>query len=269
MLMNATSLKGLTIRATDGDIGTVADTYFDDETWAIRYFTVDTGNWLGGRQVLITPMSVIEAEWQAKRLDVALTQKQVEESPDIDTQLPVSRQYEADYLSHYGYPNYWDGPFLWGPAYYPIGLPDPSPISAESTPVAEVDAATDTHLRSTKEVTGYTIDAADDEIGHVSGFVVDDEAWAVRYIEAATRNWWPGKKVLFSPAWVERVSWPDLKIYVALSREAIETGPAYDESLPITRTYENELYHHYGRPPYWLDAVDHDVHRKRHDKATR
>ena len=113
-------------------------------------------------------------------------------------------------------------------------------------------ASIDSHLRSSDAVTGYDIDAADGEIGHLNGFVMDDEAWAVRYIEVATRNWWPGKKVLVSPEWIERVSWEDSKVYVALTREAIRNGPAYDESLPITREYENRLYFHYGRPPYWL-----------------
>src|ERR1022692_2922237 len=115
MLTNATHLKGLVIRATDGELGTVDQLYFDDETWAIRYLTVNTGGWLGGRQVLISPISVVKADWQAKRLDVALTKKQVENSPDIDAQRPVSRQYEAEYFGYYGYPYYWDGPNLWGP----------------------------------------------------------------------------------------------------------------------------------------------------------
>ena len=75
-----------------------------------------------------------------------------------------------------------------------------------------------------KAVTGYHIEATDGEIGHVDGFVVDDEAWAIRYIEVATRNWWPGKKVLVSPAWIERVSWPDSKVYAGLSREAIKSA---------------------------------------------
>jgi hypothetical protein len=111
MLKNANHLKGLVIRATDGEIGTVDQLYFDDETWAIRYLMIETGGWLGGRRVLISPISVVHTDWQAKRLDVALTKKRVENSPDIDTHKPVSRQHEAAYLGYYGYPNYWGGTF--------------------------------------------------------------------------------------------------------------------------------------------------------------
>ena len=107
MLRNAKELHGLTIRATDGEIGTVDQFYFEDETWAIRYLTVDTGGWLGGRQVLISPISVLGVpDWQARRLDVALTKKQVETSPDINTHQPVSRQHEIEYFGYYGYPFY-------------------------------------------------------------------------------------------------------------------------------------------------------------------
>ena len=196
MLTKTTNLKGFEIRATDGELGTVNEFYFDDDTWAIRYLTVETGGWLGGREVLISPISVAYTDWQTKRLNVALTKKQVENSPNIDTHRPVSRQQEAAYLGYYGYPYYW--------------------------------------------------------------FVMDDEAWAIRYVEAATRNWWPGKKVLVSPAWIERVSWMDSKVYVGLTREAIKGAPEYVETVPITRTYENMLHFHYGRPPYWLREAQHE-----------
>ena len=126
MFTNTKDLKGLVIRATDGELGTVDQVYFDDETWAIRYFTVETGGWLGGRQVLISPMSIVGADWQSKRLDVALTMRQVEQGPDIDTHMPVSRQQEAAYLSYYGYPYYWEGPYTWGPAFSPAGLSTPT-----------------------------------------------------------------------------------------------------------------------------------------------
>jgi hypothetical protein len=256
MLTNAAHLKGLTIRATDGELGTVDEFYFDDETWAIRYLTVETGGWLGGRQVLISPFSVVHADWQAKRLDVALTKRQVENSPDIDTHLPVSRQHEAAYLGYYGYPYYWGGPYLWGPAFYPAGLAISTTVANQAMAERMGRESPDSHLRSSQAVTGYDIDALDGEIGHVDGFVMDDEAWAIRYLEVATRNWWPGKKVLVSPAWVERVSWTESKVCVGLTREVIQTGPEYADSTQITREYENRLYFHYGRPPYWLHEAE-------------
>jgi PRC-barrel domain len=250
-------LKDFTIQATDGELGTVDDLYFDDDTWAIRYLIVDTGKWLSGRRVLISPMSVVHTDWDAKKLDVALTKKQVESSPDIATHQPVSRQHEAEYLGYYGYPYYWGGPYLWGPAFYPIGLPDSHNVSAEALAETVRKESPDSHLRSMEAVTGYRIEAANGEIGHVDGFVVDDETFAIRYIEVATRNWLPGTKVLVSPAWIERVSWTDSAVYTGLSREAIKDGPEYIESQPITREYENRLHLHYGRPPYWLHEAEH------------
>jgi hypothetical protein len=258
MLRNANHLKGFAIRATDGGLGTVDQFYFDDETWAIRYLTVETAGWLGGRQVLISPISVVHADWQARRLDVALTKRQVQNSPDIDTHLPVSRQHEAAYLGYYGYPYYWGGPYLWGPAFYPAGLAVPICPAAEAVADKMRKESPDSHLRSSEAVTGYHIDTADGEIGHVVGFVVDEEAWAIRYLEVATRNWWPGNKVLISPAWVDRMSWTESKVFVGLSREAIKEAPEYTDSTPITREYENRLHLHYGRPPYWLHEGAHE-----------
>lgn len=54
MLRTAGHLKGVTIEAMDGDIGSVQDLYYDDQTWTVRYLVVDTGTWLPGRQVLIS-----------------------------------------------------------------------------------------------------------------------------------------------------------------------------------------------------------------------
>ena len=114
----------------------------------------------------------------------------------------------------------------------------------------------DSHLRSSQEVANYYLEALDGEIGSVDGFIVDDKAWAIRYIEVATRNWWPGKKVLVSPAWAERVSWEDSKVFVSLTREAMTDAPEYIESAMITREYERQLHSYYGWPPYWPHEVE-------------
>ena len=121
-------------------------------------------------------------DWPAKRLDVALTKKQVKDSPSIDTQRPVSRQYETEYLGYYGYPNYWNGSYLWGQGASPAmttRIDSPREVLAERIRRASMDS----HLRSTAAVTGYHIEAMDGEIGHVAGFFMDDETWAIRYIE--------------------------------------------------------------------------------------
>src|SRR5208283_2780578 len=186
-----------------------------------------------------------QAEWESRRLDVALTKQQIADSPPIDTQKPVSRQHEAAYLGYYGYPYYWAGPN------YTAALAIQKEAVAESAQAAAEKEPADSHLRSTNAVTGYHLEATDGEIGHVKDFIVDDETWAIRYLEVDTRNWWPGKQVLVSPQWIDNVSWPDSKVYVDLTRETIKNAPEWLESMTVTREYENRLFDYYDRSPYW------------------
>jgi hypothetical protein len=113
----------------------------------------------------------------------------------------------------------------------------------------------DHHLRSTHAVTGYHIQATDGEIGHVEDFIIDDETWTIRYLLVNTLNWWPGKKVLVSPLWIDRVSWGESKVFVNLSRETIKHSPEYTEEFLLTRDYEDELHRHYNRRGYWIDEL--------------
>ena len=101
-------------------------------------------------------------------------------------------------------------------------------------------------------MSGYHVHAPDGEIGHVEDFVVDDETWAIRYLIVNTRNWWPGKKVLISPKWIESVSWELSKVFVDLSTAAIRQSPEYSEQPPLTRDYEARLHGHYNRQGYWI-----------------
>ena len=159
MFTTSKEFKGLSVHALDGELGTVDHLYFDDETWAIRYLVVETGGWLGGRQVLISPYSVLRVDVPNKHLDVTLTKQQVENSPDVDTHKPVSRQHEAEFLGYYGYPYYWGGPNLWGSSYYPAGT-DGQPAALGDTLADKVRwESSDTHLRSTEAVSGYHVEA--------------------------------------------------------------------------------------------------------------
>jgi len=71
---------------------------------------------------------------------------------------------------------------------------------------------------------------------------VDDIRWQVRYLVVRTGNWLPGRHVLISPAWVERVDWAKQQVDVALSEELVKSAPEYDSDWPISREYELDLY---------------------------
>ena len=250
MLKSASSMKGLTIKATDGEIGKVDQFLFDDENWAVRYLVVNTGNWLDERLLLISPIFIGQADWASERLEVRMTKEQVAKSPDIDTHRPVSRQHEAEFMDYYGYPQYWGDSGIWGSGMYPSVMV-PMPVFVPPPVPSSENESADSHLWSTNDVTGYHVEATDGELGHVVDFIVDLEMWAIVYVEIGTRNWLPGKKVLLSPQWIKTVEWDDAKVYAALTREAIEDAPEYAESKDITREYETALHEHYGVPPYW------------------
>ncbi|MEO8974661.1 MAG: PRC-barrel domain-containing protein [Casimicrobiaceae bacterium] len=271
MLSNLHDLKGYVIRATDGDIGHVKDFYIDDRAWVIRYLVVETGSWLSSRKVLVSPISVGKLDWQEKTLPVSITRQQVANSPTIDTDKPVSRQHENQYLGYYGYLPYWGGPGLWGAETHPnLMMPEfvstpsaiqPQPDSVDIGASVARHKSDDTHLRSCNVVMGYHVHASDGEIGHVQGMLVDEETWAIRYLVVNTSNWWIGQQVLIAPDWIDTVSWIDGTLSLTVTRQAIKEAPPYDASFQVDRMHEFSLYKHYGNMAYWEKEQLADVPR--------
>ena len=122
MLHTAKTLKDYTLDSLDGDIGKVKEFYFDDTYWTIRYLVADTGNWLSGRKVLISPYALRAVNKEEQNIAINLTKKQIEDSPSLDSDRPVSRHFEQAYYGYYGWPMYWSGPYMWG--YYPYLVRD-------------------------------------------------------------------------------------------------------------------------------------------------
>jgi len=241
MLRSMKDLHGFTIGAVDGDIGTVMECYFDDLTYTVRYVVVDTGGWLSGRKVLLSPIAFRAMDWENKRIVADLTKAQVEASPDIDTQKPVSRQHETIYFGHYGYSPYWTGAYLWGWSPYPYLPPGPALSDADLERERRWNweglDRNDPNLRSSRAVTGHDIQATDGDIGHVGDFLVDDRSWAIRYLVVDTSNWWPGEEVLVAPSWIQRVDWDHSKVHVTVTRAQIKNSPAYDPDRPVERAH--------------------------------
>jgi hypothetical protein len=246
MLRSLKELVGYAIHAVDGDIGRVHDFYFDDQTWAIRYLVVDTGGWLSSRKVLVAPVALNTPKWESQAFPVRLTKEQVEKSPSIDLDKPVSRRMEEELYVYYG----WKPKPDWRNARTRAAV-----RVIEKSVWDEEESSGDLNLRSVNEIIEYDIQASDGEIGHAADLIVDDEAWIIRYIVVDSHDWLPSKKVLVSPSWVSAVTWPGRNIYVVgLSRNMVKNSPAFDPSAPVNREYELRLYDYYGRPKYWTEV---------------
>lgn len=226
MLHLARKVRGATIHATDGDIGSVEDFYIEESPWVVRYLLVDTGTWLSGRRVLLSPMSVRGA-WGADGISVTLTRDQVRNSPAFDPAGFRSREHEATLLGYYGYPYYWGWSGVWGTFENPAALvtaPRDAAVGAHASA-----AARDAHgLQSTSASTGYHLHAVDGEIGHVDDFLIGEDSWRVRYLLVDTSNWIGGRWVVVSSDALTGVDRAQGRLHVNVTRDAVKQSPSLD-----------------------------------------
>lgn len=248
MLRSVKELRDYVLAAEDDNIGRCKDFLFDDSVWTVRYMVADTGKWLPKRKVLISPASLGDPDWKSQLLRVQLDKEQIEKSPTLDADAPVSREFERQWYDYYNWSPYWYGGGIWGGGAVPHAIHEKQPAGVATLEQVETP---NHNLRSAQEVTGYHIQATDGDIGHVEDFIVDDSTWTIRYIVVDTRNWLPGKKVLVSPAWATKIEWNNRDVHIDLPRDLIKASPEYDPESPVNREYEGRLYDYYGRPKYW------------------
>jgi len=270
MLRNLQDLQKFVLRATDGDIGHVTDFYFDDQAWVVRYLVIETGNWLSSRKVLISPLSIGSPDWQDKAIPVALTREEIRNSPDIDTNKPVSRQHEEDFALHYRYPFYWIGTGLWGEDAHPsqvmpefvstpsVVVPQPDSVSLLADPPEAQHNPDDTHLRSCYVVSGSHLHTDEGEIGQVQGMLIDDENWAIRYLVVTTSYWQIGHQALVTPASIAGIDWFDHIVLLNLPGDRMQETPTHDPNDLVDRDHEKRLHDHYGIKPYWMKESELD-----------
>tara|TARA_R110002111_G_scaffold153375_1_gene220240 strand:+ start:232107 stop:232835 length:729 start_codon:yes stop_codon:yes gene_type:complete len=242
MFRSTNELRGYKLLATDGEFGTVRDFLFDDQLNITRYVVVDTGSWLVSRQVLISPVAMKEPDLDTHKLPTVLSKANIEESPSLEVDSPVSRQHEYELSAYYNWPVYWSSTI---PA-----LVSRQAFNSELEPQRE-QLQGDPHLRSVSEITGYQIQCMEGAVGHVEDIIVDTESWSLRYLIIDTWNWFPSKKVIIAFDWLTHITWEDQKAHVDLTQDQVKNAPVYDPRLPVNRAYETQLYDFYGRPTYW------------------
>lgn len=251
MLRTARSLKDFKIHASDGDLGKVEEFLFDDRHWVVRYLGVKTGSWLSRKEVLLTPLSIREVNWEDRSVEVSLTRDQVERSPPIESDLPVSRQKEVEYFDYYRLPYYWTGSGVFGIG--PSALPLPNPSMYEIRQKEPQEPIGDPHLRSSAEIRGYRVMVEGHERGRVDDLVVDDRDWTVRYLLLEKGGLERGHSGLISPAWVREFDWSRQQVTLDLSHAQLDAAPQLESVERASRDFEDRLHRHFEREPYWND----------------
>ncbi len=238
MKRKLSDLEGYTIIAKDGEKGSVKNFLFDEDNWVIRYMEADLGNFFSGKQVLI-PYAFLQApDWEGERFTVELSKEEIENSPLITAELPVSRKYEEELHTYHRADYYWMNTSVAPMITYPI-----NPLAIPSKIVDEKDI--DTSIRSLNEIKGYKIKTTDGTIGHVDDLIIDDTNWQIVYAVVDTSNWMPwSKKVLVAVDWMKNISYVNHEITVVISTKAIESAPEYERG-DLNDEYEKMLHDHY------------------------
>ena len=200
MIHDLDTLTGSSVIATDGEMGSIRNFLFDDQSWTIRYLVVDVGSWLVRRAVVLAITAVEQADWAKKTFHVHLTKEQVRNSPDVDSEKPVSRQQEIALREYFGWTAYWEDSAF--------GVSSSVPTGREYS----VHNAEDPHLRSAWDLAGDEVWATDGEIGRVEGFIMDDASWHLGYLDVKAGDWLHSRSVLVPTRWVNSVSWADHRV---------------------------------------------------------
>lgn len=262
MFWNATSLHGLAVEASDGTIGTVSDLLFDDHTWTTRWLIVETGSWFSSRKILLPLSALGKPDEHSRQFTVRLTCQQVKDSPDVDTDLPVSRHHEAHVYNYYDWNAYWTSGF--SPMSNAIATPFVVPLGRDDAEPRYQDAGTDAvqddgdpNLRSVRAVIGYHIAATDGEVGHVEDFLIDDETWQFHYMTVDTKNWLPGERVLLPVRIIGDIDWFTKIIKVGIDRQKVKGSPPYNSQMTIDGPFNERSHQYFG-----LTLLDGDELRK-------
>ena len=263
MLFAVSGLIGCPVKASDGPIGVAKDFLFDDQSWKVRWMTVDTHHWLPGRHALIHPSAIAPVELPPKpalpmmsfgetlTVSVGLTKQQIEASPELREDEPVTRDLQARLHDHYGLDPYWADTYFGPDAIDPLSKPIVAETATPQTPDMESDPGDgDPHLRSVAEVVGYQVHATDGDLGPVENILADDVNWDIRYLVVGTRHWLPGKLVQLAPYAVTDIDRRGRRVSVNVTRDQVKSAPAWDPVAMADEVAEEQLHRHFGWPGY-------------------
>jgi len=103
------------------------------------------------------------------------------------------------------------------------------------------------HLRSMREVLGYSIHTTDGAAGIIEDFIIEGTLWGVHNAVVALHQP-PRRSVLLPPASIRSISYLGKAAWVNLSLQEIAHCPDFDPAKPVNQDSQHRVYDYYGRP---------------------
>lgn len=208
-MIKASDLLLSKIRLHEGDRGYVSDLLFDDEDWSLRYLVADIRPWSSDekKNLLLNPQSILKLDARRSEISFDLSEADLSHLPDIHTDKPVYLQHleSIKKLKDAGVSTGRD---------QASETASPHGFGARH---ADRDSFGNTHLRSFREIRGYSIETADSKgIGCIKDFCTDSKVLQIEYL-VSTEN------LIVAPDWISQVSFVNEQIRLACSREILMT----------------------------------------------
>ena len=220
-------IKNSNLSSTDRKLGRVTDLLFEDNNWSIRYLVVNLGSLLTNRDVLIAPAAIASYDLATNTIATILTSQQAIGSPELDSDRPISREYEQSLVDYYGWPIYWFGRDI---------QMKPQVLSrlASDDVTDAVNEESASNLRSATEICGYEIQSQNGLAGVLRDLVVNLSSWTIDFATAELQPWIPRDGAVFSTKWISQVDWASQHINVDVSEAVLERfNPPIDQAAIV------------------------------------
>ncbi len=245
MLISHSQLQEYVTYASDGEIGNMGTVICARGDWAIQYIVVNTGLWLEQRPILLSRAALDHLDFHKKQIILNLTSEQVQNSPDIDPEEPITPQEQEQLHQYYGWPTYW------GTEDEDIGelsqvTEEPSE-SVTDEQESEPENFESAQLQSVNEIISFfNLETNDEEMGRLRDVIIDGQAWEILYLVCELFS--PsGRQVLIPTEYVDRVDWGDNLIYVDFDGQTIRKSPEFEPTEGVTDELTSLVENYYGQ----------------------